>query len=85
MKKIHSKKELKELAKELGVRHDWHEPDEQEITAVVKGRVFDNAGFWPYGANSITEKHVIIKKNGKEVAAVNLATLFAFACGTYEG
>jgi hypothetical protein len=83
MKIINTKKELVALAKELGVRDDWYEPDEQEVDATVHGRSFDNAGFWPageFGTNSILEKHVIIKKEGKPVGAINLATLFAIAC-----
>ena len=70
--------QLKALAKELGVRDDWHEPDEQEVDAVVHGNTFDNAGF-EY------EKHVIIKKDGEPVARINLATLLAFACDKYKG
>lgn len=58
-----------------GVRADWHEPDEQGVTAVAKGTVFDNAGFSP------PERSIIIKQNGKSVAEVNLAILFAWATG----
>lgn len=37
------------FAQRMGVRPDWHEPDEQELTARVEGTPddFDNAGFWP--------------------------------------
>jgi len=88
MQIIVSRAELVALAAELGVRRDWHEPDEQGLTVKVEGRSFDNAGFWPtaeataYGmpASSV-EKHVIIRKDGQDVAAVNLATLFAWATG----
>jgi hypothetical protein len=41
MRQIHSARELRELADELGVRPDWHEPDEQELTARVEG---ENSG-----------------------------------------
>lgn len=86
MREIRSQKQLKELALWLNVRKDWHEPDEQEVTVEVKGSSFDNAGFWPAavvvpGSKPLLEKHVIIKKDGKPVAAVNLASLFAMACG----
>lgn len=87
MKRINTRTELTELAKELGVRPDWHEPDEQKVTAKVTAKVhgtmFDNAGFWPAGQLTSTnlEQHVIIKQDGKPVAAVNLATLFAWATG----
>jgi hypothetical protein len=46
MKLIHKKSELVELAKQLGIRSDWHEPEEQEVGARVLGSQFDNAGFW---------------------------------------
>lgn len=82
MKRIKTKAELIALANELGVRPDWHEPDEQDVTVTVKGRRFDNAGFWPESSDPCaTERHVIIKQAGKPVAAVNLATLFAWATG----
>jgi hypothetical protein len=93
MKNIHSKKVLIKLAKQLGVRPDWHEPDEEGVDAKVFGNNFDNAGFWPKGSGAknfdgkevVLEKHVVIYKDKKPVAAINLATLLSFACGTYEG
>jgi hypothetical protein len=82
LKRITTRDELKELADELGVRPDWHEPDEQNVTVATKGRSFDTAGFWPEPtASGLQERHVIIKQNGKPVAAVNLAVLFAWATG----
>jgi hypothetical protein len=88
MKRITERSELVALAKELGVRPDWHEPDEQELGAEVHGTSFDNAGFWPADEYrdldpSILEQYVILHQDGKPVAAVNLATLFAWATG-YE-
>jgi len=94
--------ELKLLAKWLGVRDDWHEPDESGVTAEVHGVHLDNAGFWgshelEMRANDTTgtyrgrtgedcmEFWVTILKDGKPVAEIDLATLFAFACGTYDG
>jgi hypothetical protein len=86
MRRISERQELVELAQELGVRPDWHEPDEQEVTALCVGDDFDNAGFWPagYGCKSgkggeVCEKHVVIWKDGHAVAAINLATLLAWA------
>lgn len=61
------------FAKALGVRHDWHEPDEQGVTVAFGGLNFDNA------MRNQTEKHIIIKVNGKSVAWVNLADLCAWA------
>jgi hypothetical protein len=84
MLRITEKSELLALANELGMRPDWHEPDEQDVTVEVHGVSFDNAGFWPDRDGlepSILEHHVILKKDGETVAAVNLATLFAWATG----
>ena len=85
---VTSQKELIELAKQLGVRNDWHEPDEQDLTADVFGKKFDNAGF--YGLDCMIpdnqkEMYVVLYKQGKPVGEINLATLFAFACDTYSG
>jgi hypothetical protein len=86
MQRITTRDQLINLANELGVRPDWHEPDEQDVTIETHGVAFDNAGFWPedpdrpYG--TILEHYALILKDGKPVAAVNLATLFAWACGT---
>lgn len=97
IKRIDTQDELVALAKELGVRRDWHEPDEREVTAEVRGKSFDNAGFWGIrdeadmlarsghsGALAV-EQYVVLYQDGQPVAEVNLATLFAFACGTYRG
>ena len=70
--KINSTVDMVKLADYLGVRNDWHEPDEQEVTAEVTGTSFDNAGFG-------SEMTLIIKQDGKPVAEVNLATLCAMA------
>lgn len=72
-----------QLAKLLDVRPDWHEPDEQEVTARVSGTKFDNAGFWPhpesYNPPVSVEQHVIFSQCGIDVAVVNLASLCAWA------
>jgi len=84
MKRISTKAELIEVAQELGVRPDWHEPDEQEVEATTHGLTFDNAGFWGESRShyrSHEEQHVVLYKEGEAVAAVNLATLFAWATG----
>lgn len=82
---------LKEIAALLGVRPDWHEPDEQEVTAHFGGHCFDNAGFWPENTCSqdlrdakATEMYIELRKEGLPVAIINLATLFAIACRTHE-
>lgn len=83
MDRITNRSELRALADRLGVRSDWHEPDEQDITAEVKGVSFDNAGFWGDPERNlppeIEEFHLIIKVDGEPVAAVNLATLCSWA------
>jgi hypothetical protein len=84
MERIISRSSFVALAGELGVRMDWHEPDEQEVTAEVRGVSFDNAGTWPARDDmpeNIVEMHVILQQDGKDVAAVNLATLCAWASG----
>lgn len=86
-RRITERAELVELARELGVRGDWHEPDEQEVSATVSGGRFDNAGFWPASDVSVQrypeveELSVTLLRDGKPVAHVNLATLFAWATG----
>lgn len=77
VKTVHDRKALILESNKLKVRKDWHEPDEQRITALVTGGKFDNAGVRG-------EMEVLVMKEGKPVFAVNLATLFAFATG-YEG
>lgn len=79
MKRITERGELQALARELGVRPDWHEPDEQDVDATVRGISFDNAGFWPEPSKIFEEMHVILWKGNEPVAAVNLATLCAWA------
>lgn len=84
---VQTKRQLQIVARELGVRPDWHEPDEQQVTAVVKGESFDNAGFWGSYQDirrDIThgpaeEMFVQLRQNGETVAEINLATLFAIA------
>lgn len=85
MRRITERSELVELAGELGVRVDWHEPDEQGVTASTHGVTFDNAGFWgkPYlssfDGHEFTEQYAVLYRGDEPVAAVNLATLFAWA------
>jgi hypothetical protein len=85
-KEISTKKDLLKLKEILKVRPDWHEPDEQEVTAEVLGKKFDNAGFPPFEFDvrpNKAEIYVFIYKDKVPVAKVNLATLFAWATG-YE-
>lgn len=61
---------LFQAAAKAKVRHDWHEPDEQDLTATVRGTSFDNAG-------TENEKRVIVKKEGRPIGKINLATLLS--------
>lgn len=91
IKRITVQDDLVALANVLGVRPDWHEPDERGVTAKVSGHTLDNAGFW--GVNGCSadfpsvyqELWVTIcqETSGGDipVAEVNLATLLAWACG----
>ena len=90
---INSQAALRALARELGVRHDWHEPDEQALEAVCFGDDFDNAGFWGRRFREeqpslrfrlAEEMNVMLVHEGKPIAEINLASLFAMACGTWE-
>lgn len=94
--RIDNIRQLQEVARTLGVRPDWHEPDEQEVTAKVFGQSFDNAGFWPYDPSQpddrcqgsldseCLEMYVQLYQAGRPVAVINLATLLAMACHTRD-
>jgi hypothetical protein len=87
-RKIDEARQLRQLARELGVRSDWHEPDGQGLTAKVHGTDFDNAGFWGHWKGELNtygegrqEIWIELLKDGEPVAEINLATLLAMACG----
>lgn len=88
--RINSRRKLQRLARELRVRPDWHEPDEQEVTAIVRGDDFDNAGFWGHNPDGSLDTYgdgrqefwVELLQDGKPVAEINLATLLAWASET---
>lgn len=73
MKTIRTRQEMMDLRTKLGVRMDWHEPDEQDVMCRVTAGKFDNAGF-------DDEKHVVLTQ-GAETYRINLATLLAWAAG----
>lgn len=91
MEIITSREQFQRFATRQGVRYDWHESDEQDLTARVEGVTFDNAGFWPsnVAGYAAPELHVIFSRtevddNGEigvieDLAAVNLATLCSWA------
>jgi hypothetical protein len=80
---IHSPEDMANLAHDLKVRPDWHEPDEQEVNARLIGTHLDNAmgsTTRPIGENNESgEFNVVITRNGIDVAVVNLASLLAWA------
>lgn len=93
IKRINTRAELQELARELGVRPDWHEPDERGVNALVSGHMLDNAGFWGMeGVGTLPSAYqelwvtITVQTEGvspRPVAEVNLAMLLAWSCG-YE-
>lgn len=93
MKKIMTRQELVDLAAELKVRPDWHEPDEQGITARVFGDNFDNAMGPGYYYGTPPDEHCELTVElcrfeyddhgqpvvGEPIAQINLATLLGWA------
>lgn len=84
MQHINTKEEFEEFSQRVGARRDWHEPDEQQITARVSGTHLDNAmGANPY--SNCGEMVVIFERihpeEGEQTqfASVNLANLLAWA------
>jgi hypothetical protein len=89
IERINTQDDLVALASRLGMRPNWHEPDERDVTALVSGHSFDNAGFWgtqrgslPPTAEEMSVTLCEVTSSGLiPVAEVCLATLFAWACG----
>lgn len=77
---ITNRRQLEQLRQQLGCRPDWHEPDEQDVTIEFAPGEFDNAMTTPG-----IEAGVYVRHQGARVAYVNLALLFAFATGHYQG
>jgi len=81
--RLDNREELAYFANEVGTRLDWHEPDEQNLTALHFGRSFDNAGFWGDSADAyqatVSEQHIVLYVREYPMVSVNLATLFAWA------
>lgn len=86
MIRIESPQELAAFQAAAGLRTDWHEPDDQGVTARVIGEVFDNAGGPVAREHDGGELYVVLRRttlvDGAEVStevAVNLADLCAWA------
>jgi len=74
--------DLELLAEELGVRSDWHEPDEQGLTLDFNGKSFGNDGVWGHKvaiAPDSLEQYITIRKNDQPIAELNMATLLSWA------
>lgn len=76
--RINEPGDLALFADQHRLRPDWHEPDEQEVSARVVGDHLDNA-MGPTVDHNCGELNVVLIKEGKDVAVVNLATLLAWA------
>jgi hypothetical protein len=82
-----TRKKLRDFARLAQVRSDWHEPHEQEVTAVCKGRTLDNANSdesldWEeedLKFSTIRSKVIELRIAGEPICCINLATLLALA------
>lgn len=78
---IETKQELRELAKKLGVRDDWHNADCEGLEIMLYEDAFDNAHC------DESEAHVVITHSDPAYTiddevryAINAANLLAWAC-----
>ena len=69
---IETKEQLKKFVKKYNLHQDWHDLEEQEISATVLGEYLGNSG-------SGDEYLVILKHHRMPVARVNLSTLLYLA------
>ena|SRR5579864_648121 len=71
---------LAAAADAMGVRLDWHEPDESNVTAELVGDHLDNAFGDSHEPGKPHQEFVfILRKEGQETFRINLATLLAAA------
>jgi hypothetical protein len=77
-RRIDKVEDLQRVAQVLGVRKDWHEPDEQEVNAYVVGDHLDNA-MGSTTKHNHGELNVVITHYGENFAVINLATLLSWA------
>lgn len=86
---LENQEDLVRIARELGVRDDWHEPDEIGVYARVIGDHLDNAMGSTHDRNC-GEYNVILTRwdtdqdGEQDVAVVNLATLLSWAARAGE-
>lgn len=85
---LNNRSDLQAFAAVNGLRNDWHEPDEQGISARIVGGHLDNA--MGATAEDALEYNVILTKEiafdhldgdtvAVDIAVVNLATLLSWA------
>jgi hypothetical protein len=79
IERIHSARELAALAHTLGVRRDWHEPDEQEVDVELVGLTHQLDNAMGADAKGEFEPNVVIWQGERPMAVVNLADLLAWA------
>ena len=71
---------IAEFAKTHCVRKDWHEPDEQNVEALVVGCHLDNAfGDHIHSPREDIQEYVVVLNGPHGRATINLATLLAVA------
>lgn len=92
IKRINTRDELKALAAELGVRPDWHEPDERGVNALVSGHMLDNAGFWGTGGTGTLPSAyqelwvtITLEEEGGQPRPVRARSRAAWPCGQAAG
>jgi hypothetical protein len=86
LSRINAPSELEDFRAVAGMRTDWHEPDEQDVTAYVIGDHLDNA-FGPTVDRNHGELNVVLARRSRNAegyvlhpqAVVNLATLLGWA------
>jgi len=82
-----AREQLIKFRDENRIRHDWHEPDEQGVSAIVTGVKLDNAfgTFQPGGCTYYQELMVHLEKDGKLALSLNLADILALATNAGVG
>ena len=74
---------LRKFASNHGLRSDWHEPDEQGVTARVVGDHLDNAYGNEIRATAVEQGFqefvVVLEQENGDCLKINLATLLALA------
>ena len=80
------KEELQQFAQTYGLRDDWHEPDEQGVTAFVTGIKLDNAFCEDQSGLPAHFQELVVHLfvNDSHKMSINLASLLAIASERQE-